>query len=78
MSIKCFCDNCGKEIKVEGFAEEIDGDGWDRVRHYYPTGIVHEDRNNEEVTGMYHHTCKECDLEDLGEDSYYYEEANEH
>ena len=76
MSIKYFCDNCGKELKFEGFAENIEDAGWDNVVHTYEIGVVYEDREGEDITERYQHICKECDLEDLGEDSYYYEEED--
>ena len=31
MSIKCFCDNCGKELKFDGYGDSIEGNGWDVV-----------------------------------------------
>jgi hypothetical protein len=77
MSIKYFCDDCGKELKFEGFAENTESTGWDDVVHYYDIGIVHEDRNNEDITDMYQHTCKECDLKENGEGSYYFEEVSD-
>ena len=77
MSIKYFCDNCGKELKFKGYADSIEGNGWDNVVHTYEIGVVYEDREGEDITERYQHICKECDLEDLGEDSYYYEEDND-
>ena len=76
MSIKCFCDDCGKELKFEGFAESVESTGWDNAVHYHDIGIVHEDRNNEDITDMYQHTCKECDLKENGQGSYYFKEVS--
>jgi hypothetical protein len=72
MSIKYFCDDCGKELKFEGFAENIESTGWDDAIHYHDIGIVREDKNTEDITEMYQHTCRECDLKEFGEESYYY------
>jgi hypothetical protein len=78
MSIKCFCDDCGKELKFEGYGDSIEGNGWDNVVHIYEIGVVYEDRETEDITEMYQHTCKDCCLKNDSEASYYYEKANEH
>jgi len=76
MSSKYFCDDCGKELKFKGFAEEIEDAGWDNVVHIYDIGVVHEDREGEDITDRYQHTCRECDLKENGPDSPYYEEED--
>ena len=74
MSIKYFCDDCDKELKFNGFPEESDGAGWGYAIHYHDIGIVHEDRENEDMNARYQHTCRECDLKQNGEESFYYKE----
>tara|TARA_R100000656_G_scaffold6243_1_gene7559 strand:+ start:188 stop:427 length:240 start_codon:yes stop_codon:yes gene_type:complete len=79
MGVKYFCGDCSKELKFEGFADNIKGNGWNSVVHTYDIGVVYEDRETEDITEMYQPICKECDLKNEGEASYYYEgEANEH
>ena len=77
MSIKYFCDRCSKELKFEGFGETSEELAWDTAIHYHDIGIVHEDRNEEDVTERYFHTCKECDLKENGKESYYYKEVSD-
>lgn len=76
MSIKYFCDDCDKELKFDGFAEESESHGYDSscgyATHFHDIGIVHEDRENEDMNARYLHTCKECDLKEHGEESYYF------
>jgi len=75
MSIKYFCDDCDKELKFDGFAEESEGGSlWGYVTHFHDIGIVHEDRENEDMNARYLHTCRECDLKENGKDSWYFEE----
>ena len=76
MGVKYFCGDCSKELKFEGFADNIKGNGWNSVVHTYDIGVVYEDRKGEDITNRYHHQCKDCNLKDLGEDSYYYEEED--
>ena len=42
MSIKYFCDDCGKELKFKGYGDSIEGNGWDNVVHTYDIGVVYE------------------------------------
>jgi len=72
MSIKYFCDDCNKELKFDGFAEETESAGWGEAIHYHDIGIVHEDRENEDMNARYRHTCRECDLKENGKDSWYF------
>ena len=74
MSIKYFCNDCDQELKFNGFAEESESTGWGNTIHYHDIGIVHEDRENEDMTQRYQHTCRECDLKENGKDSWYFEE----
>ena len=73
MSTKYFCDDCDQELKFNGFAEESESTGWGNTVHNHDIGIVHEDRENEDMTQRYQHTCRECYLKENGEHSWYFE-----
>ena len=75
--IKYFCDDCGKEVVIDQHPlgmEIEDGAGWGYAIHYHDIGIVHEDRENEDMNARYQHTCRECDLKQNGKESFYHEE----
>tara|TARA_R110000851_G_C13022110_1_gene560280 strand:- start:614 stop:868 length:255 start_codon:yes stop_codon:yes gene_type:complete len=72
--IKYFCDDCDKELKFDGFAEESESAGRGYATHFHDIGIVHEDRENEDMNARYQHTCRECDLKQNGKESFYHEE----
>ena len=65
MSIKYFCDECGKEVSLdEECAQEIDsGADWTQWQHEECVEIVKYDKTNDERNSF--HTCTECDEKEV-------------
>ena len=70
MSIKYFCDNCGKEIVLNKHLYEVDnGAGWVAFMHDQGIETAWYDKTSDERT--YDHQCKSCHIKEQGEESYY-------
>ena len=70
MSTKNFCDSCKKEIKFSDLVHFEQEESYIQVA-YFPEGTVFEDRYDCD-NPIVHHTCKGCEIEREGNESFYY------
>jgi len=76
VSIKYFCDNCGKEMALNKNPYEVDnGTDWVAFMHDQGIETIVHDRMTGESTRD--HQCKSCHIKEQGEENYYDEEADE-
>ena len=65
MSIKYFCDECGKEVSLDESPEKIEHSGFDWTEWQHEEcveGSIYNSTTDERVSS---HTCTECDEKEV-------------
>ena len=72
MSIKCFCDDCDKQIVLDQHPIEVEnGSDWTAYQHEQGIEIGFYDHHTDERWSE--HQCKECHIKEAFEGESYYD-----